>query len=244
MKKTRKFIVALLLSLWSIFMLFGVTGCIKDSKITIGNITYEYQNNHYVVVDCKSEAVEAIIVSEINGKSVTKIDDSAFFLCGSLISVTIPDTVTTIADSPFNACVKLTNITVAQNNPAYKSIDGNLYNKDGSILIRYAAGKTNLSFKIPDSVTTIEKHAFNNSHRLRYVTIPDSVTTIREDAFFACTRLIMLTIPNSVKFIGFHAFDACDNLTIYCETENKPDGWDMYWNSSRCPVVWGYTEEN
>ncbi|MBQ7769647.1 MAG: hypothetical protein IJ373_00480, partial [Clostridia bacterium] len=27
------------------------------------------------------------------------------------------------------------------------------------------------------------------------------------------------------------------------KAESKPDGWDYHWNSSNCPVVWGYTEE-
>ena len=42
--------------------------------------------------------------------------------------------------------------------------------------------------------------------------------------------------------IGDSAFSSCDSLTIYCEAESKPSGWNSYWNRLRnyrdCPVYW------
>ncbi|MBQ7340247.1 MAG: hypothetical protein IJW43_05290 [Clostridia bacterium] len=40
--------------------------------------------------------------------------------------------------------------------------------------------------------------------------------------------------------IGCYAFLECSKLTIYCEAESEPGGWNGAWNSSNRPVVWGY----
>ena len=37
------------------------------------------------------------------------------------------------------------------------------------------------------------------------------------------------------------AFKLCDTLTIYCEAESQPDGWNSNWNPNNRPVVWGAT---
>ena len=73
--------------------------------------------------------------------SVTSIGDYAFLGCSSLTSITIPNSVTSIGDRAFSNCSSLTSITVDENNSYYKSIDGNLYTKDGTMLIQYAIGK-------------------------------------------------------------------------------------------------------
>ncbi len=146
------------------------------------------------------------------GNSVTTIGDDAFFSCDSLTSVTIGNSVTTIGDDAFFGCESLTSINVSENNVNFKSIDGNLYSKDGTTLIQYAMGKENTSFVIPDSVTTIGDKAFYECC-LTSVTIGNSVTTIGDEAFFGCYTLTSVTIGNSVTTIGEHAFNYCYDLS-------------------------------
>ena len=144
---------------------------------------------------------------------VTTIGDEAFFWCLSLTSVTIPDSVTTIGGGAFYNCTRLKSIKVSENNTTYKSIDGNLYTKDGKTLVQYAIGKSDTSFTIPDIVTTIGYAAFYYCTSLTSVTIPDSVTTIGNSAFSWCDSLTSVTIPDSVTTIGDHAFAYCSSLT-------------------------------
>ena len=72
------------------------------------------------------------------------------------------------------------------------------------------------------------------------VTIGNGVTSIGDYAFYNCSSLTSVTIPDSVTSIGSSAFSGCSNLTIYCEATSRPNGWDSFWNSSNCNVVWGY----
>ncbi len=145
--------------------------------------------------------------------SVTSIGRYAFSHCTSLTSVTIPDSVTSIGRRAFFGCTSLSNISVDSNNTAYCSIDGNLYNKDASVLIQYAIGKTAGSFTIPNSITEIGDSAFEDCTSLESVTIPNSVTSIGDDAFRGCTSLTSVTIPDSVTSIGDSAFFGCTSLT-------------------------------
>ena len=146
------------------------------------------------------------------GNSVTSIGDGAFYDCSGLTNVTIGNSVTSIGDSAFVRCNNLTSITVDNSNQYFTSIDGNLYNKDRTKLIQYAIGKTDSSFIIPDSVTSIGHEAFSGCSGLTNVTIPDSVTSIGDSAFSGCSSLTSITIPDSVTSIGDFAFDGCNSL--------------------------------
>ena len=91
-------------------------------------------------------------------------------------------------------------------------------------------------------VTSIGERAFYDCDSLESIVIPNGVTTIGNSAFYECYSLKSIVIPNSVTTIGNYAFTDCYSLTIYCEAEIKPSGWDYNWNSSNCPVKWGYQE--
>jgi len=144
--------------------------------------------------------------------SVTSIENGAFSSI-NLTSVTIGNSVTSIGSGAFSYCFSLTAINVDTANTAYSSQDGILYNKAKTTLVVYPARKTDTTFTIPDSVTSIGISAFFNCANLASITIPNSVTSIGNQAFDNCTSLTSITIPNSVTSIGNQAFQSCTSLT-------------------------------
>ena len=158
-----------------------------------------------VVKEADKEITTAAISSEWDGEKVQAIDESAFYNCRKLTSVTIPDTVLAIGNNAFSAsglveitipasvsymgsrvfagCRSLTKIEVAAGNPSFCSVDGVLFTKDMKTLIAYPAAKPGASYTIPETVTTISAQAFGSSKYLTSVTIPSSVASIENSAF-------------------------------------------------------------
>ena len=151
--------------------------------------------------------------------SVTSIGENAFCFCYGLNSVTIPNTVTSIGDEAFHDCRGLTSIIVESGNTNYDS------RNNCNAIIETAtntliAGCMNTI--IPNSVTTIGDDAFFGCSGLTSVTIPNSVTSIGKGVFSYCTGLTSVTIPNSVTSIGNSAFSHCTGLT------------SLTWNAKSC----------
>ncbi|MBR2333721.1 MAG: leucine-rich repeat domain-containing protein [Clostridia bacterium] len=164
-----------------------------------------------------------------------------------ITAVYISDGVSSIGDGLLAGYYSLIRIEVDSNNAIYKSIDGDLYTKDGKTLVQKSSNQIGYEFVVPDGVTTIGKYAFTECKRLVSVIIPESVTEICEYAFAdsgikhinipegvinisratfrGCYSLRSIVIPESVKTIGFEAFRDCTDLqkVYYAGTKEQ---WD------------------
>jgi len=145
--------------------------------------------------------------------TVTTIGHQAFYYCGSLISVTIPASVTNIGIQAFGNCRSLTALTVDSGNANFSEIDGVLFNKDYTELLAYPTGKSDATYTIPTSVTSIGDDAFEDCTNLASVTIPEGVISIGDNAFYCCAKLNNVTFPSTLTSIGLYAFVNCDSLT-------------------------------
>lgn len=217
----------------------------------------------YIVTGYNGTPTDLMIPSTYETLPVTGIDMYAFENCNSLTTVQIPNGVISVGGYAFHncanlaqikigagvttieryaiyECASLTNIVVDENNTAYQSIDGNLYTKEGTTLVQYAIGKTDTSFTLPDSVTTIGDDAFAYCTNLTEVHLHNNVKTIGYWVFTFCSGLTKIVIPSSVQTMRDYAFYRCDNLTIYCEmaAADKPLTWGSKWNFTQSPVVW------
>ena len=173
----------------------------------------------YVFFNCSS------LTSITIPNSVTSIGEYVFAQCKSLTSITIPDKVLRIGENAFLACESLTDITVDNKNNYYSSIDGVLFNKAQSSLIKYPEGKNGKSYIIPDSVNSIETSAFIYCYELTSITLPDNAKFIKDYAFYFCNSLTSITIPDSVTSIGNYAFYSCTSLEDVYYTGTKTQ-WD------------------
>ena len=145
--------------------------------------------------------------------SLTSIGQGSFYRCRSLSEITIPENVVDIAaDGAFSECSNLEYFFVADNNSKYSSVDGVLFNKDKTTLVKMPEHKSG-EYLIPSTVTCIDYAAFYGCSNLTGVTIPSSVTRIKGSAFYGCSLLTSVTIPESVTIIGEELFYGCTSLT-------------------------------
>ena len=160
------------------------------------------------IVDCDASVTTVSIREGTIG-----ISEWAFVHSGNLTNITIPDSIVHIDLGAFRGCTGLVEIIVSENNPIFKSLDGNLFTKDGTRLIKYANGKDNTSYILPDGVKSIDPYAFEGCNALTSIVIPNGVTTIGDWAFQYCSALISIALPDSVTILGNYAFEECGNLT-------------------------------
>ena len=215
------------------------------------------------IYDCTFEDCENLAnVTISNG--VISIGASAFCLCKSLRSITIPDSVTSIGSYAFEStgltsvmipesvtsigyisfasCESLTDIKVADENTAYCSVNGVLFNKDITEIIQYPAGKADSYYAIPESVRSIVWSAFSGCERLANIEIPDGVTDIGNSAFSNCKNLKNITIPDSVTSIEISAFLNCESLTsVAISNKVTSIGWCTFF---RCTALTSVTIPN
>ena len=71
------------------------------------------------------------------------------------------------------------------------------------------------------------------------INLPKNLKTIYRWAFKDCINLYTIYIPKSVETIEYQVFMNCINLTINCEIDKKPDGWNRDWNKNTKAVNWG-----
>ena len=196
--------------------------------------------------------------------TLINIDDEAFAECTSLTEITLPESLISIGKNAFSNCLglqvielgsnveeingesfnnmeSLESIFVSEDNPYFTTIDGNLYSKDGKVLIKYASGKTEEVFNIPDSVEVISEYAFDNAKSLKKINISNNLYEIKTNGIYQCENIeyttlddifylgnennpyqILLsmtdltksdiTLPEGVQIICSNAFQDCINL--------------------------------
>ena len=145
------------------------------------------------------------------GNGVTNIDDWAFLSCANLTNVTIGYGLSRIGNYSFSGCDQLIDISIAEDNPAYSSGNGILFNKEKTALVIFPGGQAG-TYLVPTSVATIGQRAFFACTKLTAVTIPDSVANIGSEAFRYCTALTNIVLGNGVTSIAYRAFSDCPQL--------------------------------
>lgn len=159
------------------------------------------------------------LCSVIIPNTVTVIGDEAFYNAKQLSSIYIPQSVVEIGRYAF-VNNSLSEINVDKNNFNYASIDGVLYNKDFSILMRCPSNTQRESFTIPSGVVKIDSCAFDGGKNLTQVYMPDSLTEIEYAAFQDCAKLKEIMFPDGLRCINAYAFDGCSQLSTVTMTNS------------------------
>lgn len=162
-----------------------------------------------------------------------RINKHAFYSCGALESIQIPETVTEIGEGAFKNCVnsKLVRIpssVTTISKEAFMSCGGdatiecNIPNYTSYSTSPFYTNKFS-SIIIGDSVTQIGDNSFQTSSSLETLYIGDSVTYIGTNAFYNSSKLHTVTIGKSVILISGRAFANTAIKTVYCKPTTPPE---------------------
>lgn len=160
---------------------------------------------------------EVVIPETIEGYEVKWIGDrysgaAVFQGYTGITSIVIPYSVISIDRSAFSGCTSLAKITVSPDNKNYSSVDGVLFNKDMTILIRYPEGAVDSSYVVPNSVVEIYSNAFIGCNSIKSITLSKGLKKIYDGTFANLTNLESVIVQEGVQHIGNKAFENCSSL--------------------------------
>jgi len=107
-------------------------------------------------------------------------------------SIILPNSMSKIGEGAFDRC-SINEFVVLSENSNFKSVNGILFSKDTTTLIKYPSGRNDATYKIPNFVIKIGTDAFNND-KLQTVIIHENIKYI--SGFSGCRNL------KSVFFMG------------------------------------------
>lgn len=207
--------------------------CPKGKKGTITIPESVKQINDYAFSECSE-------ITTVNWNAISaNVFRSVFKNCKNIESINIGEGVTEIDSNVFANCVGLAHITVSGNNSAYSIVDGVLYNKEKTMLVRCPQKKQG-TVTILESVTRIGYGAFSGCSGLTNITIHSNVKVIGDFAFENCSGLTSITVPASVTSMSWCVFLDCSGLTSikYKDTmENWNKKFSGVWLPASCVVI-------
>lgn len=125
-----------------------------------------------------------------SGDVVTKISDSAFENCTSLLAVTIPSTVKTIGAGVFRGCANLVTINVDTENTVYTSSNGVLYSKDKKVLVSYPMNRPGSNFLLPIDTKAVAAYAFEGALNMKTILYEGSISDFQKIDFLMGNGII------------------------------------------------------
>jgi hypothetical protein len=216
------------------------SSCTSLTRLTLGSSVTNIENmlplvGHFALTNFTVNAVNPVY-SSLNGvlfdkaqtiliqfplgrnggyvipNNVISVETLAFQNEATLASLTIGNSVTNFPAEEFSGCWGLTNISVNAANLVYSSLNGILFNKAQTILIRFPLAQGG-SYLIPNSVNRVGETAFEGCSALTQLTVPGNVNSIGTNAFAQCYGLSNVNLGNGIVDIGSSAFANCWRIT-------------------------------
>lgn len=223
------------------------TGCL--TFVTENDVNCDMETYTSSTIPWRTMSYTSISLSD----HVTSISPYAFY-GSSLASADIPTSIATIGTFAFSNCTSLTAINVNPSNTNYISSDGVLYTKstgNPTNLVCYPAGKSDESYSVPSTVTTITDGAFAFETHLTSITVAggssfkgvngvlfsnDGATLYHYPAGNTSTKY---TIPSDVTAIAPYAFHKCSSLQYVYDLRSigVPTGGTAMFDNTSCKIM-------
>ena len=214
---------------------------VTHQKTIDGLKYYLYPDTHDAAINSENTWVgEFDLPSEVSYNdetyAVRGMSCNAFRNCSTLTKARIPKSIelvihTPLADTdasgaispnfmnPFTGCTSLESIEVDEDNPTMMSVGGVLFNKDGTRLYAYPAGKKAESYVVPEGVTWVGAGAFDSNGYLASLELPESISIICGYAFNGCTlgALVIRGILDSRCIDRFLFYGLNESAKLYVQ---------------------------
>jgi len=154
----------------------SVKKIVLESGVTeIGSFAFSLCNN-----------LTEVIIAD----TVTTIDNSAVSDCPALREIHIPASVTSLSENAFYNCKSLERIWVDEANTVYSDVDGVLFNKEQTELLRFPYGQAKEEYRIPEGTVSLGTFSFAACTGVKALVFPASLTSeLYSDVFERCTSL-------------------------------------------------------
>ena len=117
------------------------------------------------------------------------VESRAFYGCSALVKIDFPKSLVYLSDNSLNSCTSLQEINVDENNLNYCSIDGVLFNRNVTRLIKYPSCKKESEYEIPRSVYEISDEAFADCKSIEAIRTNSIIKHFGEGVFKNCSCL-------------------------------------------------------
>ncbi len=167
------------------------------------NALYNYTQTELIQYFCASSETTFTVP-----ETVIVIDDYALGYTANLETILIGSTAVTFGDGVFTSGYSLLNIDIDIDNPNYMSVDGVVFTKDQKSLYSYPANKPDLSYTVPDTITTLSPASFSGCSNLKTLNISNSVSETFE-AFLYCNSITEINVDS-----GNSEFSSSEGLLL------------------------------
>ena len=145
-----------------------------------------------------------------NDIPVVSVGTGAFTNALKLKTVNIGAGIVSLSGASFDCAYALEEITVDAANTYFSSLNGVLYNKQRTSLLKFPAAKQGdtytASFTVPSNVASIGDYAFKDNINLVQINLAAKISKIGAHSFESTERLMNLELPSLVESIGEFAF--------------------------------------
>lgn len=171
------------------------------------------------------------------------LGERAFSFCNKMKHIQITTSISSIHATTFNNCSLLRAINVDEQNNAYTSVDGILYTKDLSKILRCPEGIQDNIVTIESATSVINPHAFSKCLNIEDVILPRDLKKISEYAFKDCYNIQRLLLSETVTFFDLSAVDGWITSQVISSSKNFDQSL-LYRINQQIILNNSYTAEN
>lgn len=194
--------------------------------MNIGNIyeqtfVYEILENNELKITGYLKQTDNLVIPDtltIDGVSyqVTEIDGSMFNTITDIKTLTLPKYLKSIGDDFLSKNTSISNIIISEENSYFKTVDGILYDKQLTTLIKYPNGRIDTSFTVPNGIILIKTNAFSNAINLTSITFNQDLFIISNNSFKDCINLTNITFTSITPpyITAFNVLPVNENTVI------------------------------